>query len=310
MPDISVIMCTYNRSAILARSLQQMCAMDFTGVSVEIIVADNNSTDNTREVVDGFRQRLPIQYCFEPVQGQNAARNAALRVAAGDLLLFTDDDILVNEDWLREWSRGVGRWPKHDLFGGAILPEWPGEVPGYLADLPFRDMAYCILDPQQEEGPFAKDGPWSGNLGIRHTVFRQQGCRFNQEVGPRPGDYIMGSESELLLRLKKAGHVPIFLPRVGVRHVISESQLTPQWLYGRSFRYGRAMWYHAPVENGPRMLGVPRYLLRYLIEALWARFKCVLRGDRNGRIHETVRYWMVRGHLHQARQSRSEGQRA
>ena len=92
--SVSVIVCTYNRCGTLAATLESAAALRIpAGVSWELLVVDNNSTDGTREVVLGFAGRLPVRYLYEPRQGKTLALNRALAEAQGDLLLFTDDDV-------------------------------------------------------------------------------------------------------------------------------------------------------------------------------------------------------------------------
>jgi len=303
---ISVLIATYNRADVLQRTLTAMSALEMEAIPAELIVVDNNSTDHTKAIIEQFGNRLPIQYCFEPKQGKNAAVNRAVELAQGELLIFTDDDVLVEPDWLVRWSEGVDRWPTYDVFGGSILPEWPGEVPEYIFSLPSYEMTYCVLDAKQDEGLFAEGRPFGPNLGIRSRIFKEEEFRFNETVGPSPGNYIMGSEAELLKRLETAGRQAVYLPQVGVRHIIRADQLTPKWLYGRAFRYGRSLRYHSRNENEKKLFGLPRYLLNFLATTMLKRCKYLLRCNRTGYVKEGVKYWMIRGQLHQARINRAK----
>jgi len=300
-PTISILIATYNRAEVLRRTLGAMCALDQTQAAVEIIIADNNSSDHTKEVIESFQGRLILKYCFEKRRGKNIALNQALELATGELYLFIDDDILVGTDWITEWVQGTARWPNHNMFGGPILPEFPDTVPEYIRTLPFFESAFCILEPDQDEGPFHKGRPWGGNLGIRRHIFEPEGFRFNENIGPSKGNYIMGSESELLKRLEASGQEAVYLPRIGVRHIISSMQLTPQWLYGRAYRYGRSLGYGSRDEKVNTLFGYPRYLLGYLATTILKRFKHRILGSRADLFREGVNYWMIRGQLRQAR---------
>jgi glycosyltransferase involved in cell wall biosynthesis len=305
-PTISVLIATYNRAEVLRRTLESMCALDQTQASAEIIVADNNSTDNTKEVIESFRNHLPVKYCFERKQGKNAALNQAVELARGKLFIFTDDDVLVDPDWLVEWAEGVARWPNYDVFGGPILPNWPCALPDHIHSIPFYEMTFCVLDPKQEEGPFVTGRPFGPNLGIRRHIFESEGFRYNEKVGPSKGNYIMGSESELLKRLETAGHKAIYLPRIGVQHIIRAEQLTTKWLYARAYRYGRSLRYGSRDENVNTVCGYPRYLLGYLATTILKRCKHLAMVNRTGFFREGINYWMIRGQLRQARIDRTE----
>src|SRR5687768_2828620 len=97
--NISILIATHNRAKILRRTMKAMEALVRAGVSVEWVIVDNNSSDETRLVVESFRERLPLRYLFEPRPGKNYALNKALsEVELGDVVVFTDDDVTPNPD--------------------------------------------------------------------------------------------------------------------------------------------------------------------------------------------------------------------
>jgi glycosyltransferase involved in cell wall biosynthesis len=93
--NITVIFSTFNRSAYLSKTLEAMTELDSVGINVQFAVVDNNSTDETSQVIDSFADRLPLVHLFEPRPGKNCALNHALdSVEMGDIVVFTDDDIV------------------------------------------------------------------------------------------------------------------------------------------------------------------------------------------------------------------------
>ena len=118
---ITLILCTYNRCRSLAQALESAAALRLPKpIEWEVLVVDNNSSDQTRHVVEDFRRRYPgrFRYLFEPQQGLSYARNAGVRQAKGDILAFTDDDVTVEPTWLQnltaclhdgEWAGAGGR---------------------------------------------------------------------------------------------------------------------------------------------------------------------------------------------------------
>ena len=82
--DVSIIICTYNRSALLANMLESLSKVRVpAGTRCELILVDNNSTDDTREAIESYSNRLPIIRRFEPVQGHAQSRNSAIEAATG-----------------------------------------------------------------------------------------------------------------------------------------------------------------------------------------------------------------------------------
>ncbi len=101
VPKITAIVCTRNRVESLCNALNAMISQALEGVEFDLIVVDNGSTDNTKQVVENFQSRasFPISYYFEPIVGLSQARNRGLEHATGDILAFTDDDCYVSPHW-------------------------------------------------------------------------------------------------------------------------------------------------------------------------------------------------------------------
>src|SRR5512134_131488 len=104
--DLTVAICTWNRGELLRKTLEQMTELVVPpGVTWELLVVNNNSTDHTDAVAAGFRRRLPLRYLVEPTPGKSNACNLAVREARGDYILWTDDDVLVSPQWLAAYCR-------------------------------------------------------------------------------------------------------------------------------------------------------------------------------------------------------------
>ena len=101
MPLITVAICTFNRAAVLRRTLEHMRAMEVPSpFEWELLVVDNKSTDNTPQVLNEMAGRLPVRMLRELKTGQSYARNLILREARGQWIVWTDDDALVDARWL------------------------------------------------------------------------------------------------------------------------------------------------------------------------------------------------------------------
>ena len=123
---ITVVICTWNRCELLRQTLEQMTRLVIPPrVRWSVVVVDNNSTDDTATVIESFGGCLPIRRVFEPTPGQSHARNAGLREAEGDFILWTDDDVLLNSDWLVAFFEATERHPEGAVFGGPCEPWFP-----------------------------------------------------------------------------------------------------------------------------------------------------------------------------------------
>ena len=102
---VSIIIPTYNRSSYIVQTLNSFINQDIGLESYEIIICDNNSTDETEFVVKNFinlNSSHKIYYIKESRQGVHFARNTASKFAKGDFLYFTDDDMIANSTTLSE----------------------------------------------------------------------------------------------------------------------------------------------------------------------------------------------------------------
>ena len=268
-PDVSVIITTRNRAAILGRTLESLEKQDLSGVEWEIIVVDNDSSDDTLSQLEVWKERLPLIPRHEKKLGQNAARNNGLQIAQGGFFVFSDDDILFPTHWLKDIYSASQRWPDYAIFGGPIEPLFPEGTPDWMIDHPYASYAYGAFCPDYPEGPVEGNTvPFSGSLGIRARAL--EGMSFSEAVGPQEGkNYIMGSETELLRRLQSKGEKFCFVPTAKVQHIIREDQIQMGWLFRRHFKAARSQVYHSPDKDftSARLWGVPRHLWRQLVIA-------------------------------------------
>lgn len=268
--DVSVILATYRRPESLAETLESLTHLRVGNIEHEIIVVDNDDGEEVAALVRSFANRLPVRFLVEPAQGKNRALMKGLGHAAGELLVFTDDDVIVSADWLTELVAGASRNPEASFFGGRILPRFPPGFQEWLASLDFDHWftrsAYVVADWDYADGERIDPREvWGPNMAVRRRVF-EAGISFDPTIGPQGGDYVMGSETEFLLRVQAAGFDGVYLPRAVVHHIIRPEQMSTEWLLGRAYRMGRGHAVRRAASTAPRILGVPRYLFRQYLE--------------------------------------------
>ena len=302
--DLSVLLSTYRRSHLLGRTLTSFCSLNIPDCEWEIVLIDNAGDQRTKQVADEFSVKLPLKVLLETYPGKNNALNKAIPEAQGDILVFTDDDIIADPNWLIEVFLGAKRWPHHYVFGGRIIPKWPHSQ-GKSAEHAFLRHAFAIADWDIPEGLYCAGKVFGPNMAVRASIFKD-GWRFNPGIGPDgTTNYITGSETELTRRLEKAGFKAVYLPRAVVFHQITLEQMNIKWLYGRTFRKGRWDAYKKGTANVSVICGIPRCLIR---EVWWAYvlFKISeISGDERLRDERGLAYWYKRGMIYQYRKQRS-----
>lgn len=264
VPDISVLIPTYNRALILRETLEGMCKVERANLAAEFVVIDNNSGDNTKEVVESFIGRLPLRYLFEPRPGKHCALNCALdTVALGQIVVLTDDDITPAAGWLQAIRECTQRWPDHKVFGGGSKVVWPGgEAPGW-ACLPGRStmgLGYGDHFPFERECPYPPGSgrPPGANYWIRREIF-DSGRRYDESVGPHPTIERRGTEMSMLLKLKMEGYEIIYCPDAWIKHRLQEELTEP----GKIRRKAWANGLQFPKTTGlykPDLLGKHPYI--------------------------------------------------
>ena len=298
--DVSVLIPTYRRPALLERTLQGLRALHPPAFAYEILVIDNAGDGETQRVLDASAGPLPIRRLTETRASKNRALRRGLEAAAGDLLVFTDDDVVADPDWLAQVAEGARRWPDHAVFGGRVLPMWPpGGTPAFRHA--FFDHAYAIADWAQPEGPYPASRVFGPNMAIRANVFRA-GWSFDPAIGPNGTDnYVPGSETDLTMRLERAGFPAVYLPQALVLHQIRPEQLELAWLFKRAFRKGREDLRRWGAPAGPRLGGVPVSLLAARARAAAWRLAARASRDPAVRFDRAVADWKLRGMIYQCR---------
>lgn len=302
--NISIIFSTYNRNNILEKTLNSFLSLDTHNLDWEIIAVDNAGNVETKKVIESFYATLPITYLVETKPGKNSALNRAIPYAKGELIIFTDDDIIAEPDWLKEMWEGAKRWPDCMIFGGRILPIYPTDTTPLNIDHPFLRAALAIADWNIDEG-FQEGRYLCGpNMSIRSNIFKD-GWRFNEKVGPQGSNYIVGSETEFAIRLENAGYKILFLPLALVYHQIRPEQLQLKWFFQRAFKSGRSAAFKNKNTKAITWFGIPRYLIKETIMSYFAYKVSIFSKNENVLFDCGVRYWSNKGMIYQFYKNRS-----
>jgi len=263
---LTVLMATYNGARTLPYVLNAYCQLESPEGGWKLAIVDNGSTDQTKEIISSFSQRLPLAYRHESRRGKSVALNTGLSSVWGDLVVFTDDDVLPQPNWLRQIRSAADSQFSFSIFGGPILPKWEFPPEDWILEwVPLSPM-FAILYPA-EEGPINPRLIFGPNMAVRANIF-QNGNRFDETLGPKGPHYAMGEETEFNLRLAKAGFKAWHCKGAIVYHMIRASQMTQDWVLGRAIHHGRAQ-YRREMRESPQspasLLGIPWSLLSQIL---------------------------------------------
>lgn len=242
VPRVSVVISSYNRSASVVHAVASLAAQR-TPLPFEVIVVDNNSTDDTRAAVNRAIARfatIPVRYAFEPRQGVSHGRNRGIAEARAPIVAFTDDDVEVRDDWVQTIAEALDAHPEIDCVGGPVLPRWTVPPPPWLTRRHWAPLALVEYGPDplyiDAERPLCL---LTANVAYRRATLDRIGY-FSPEF-PRCQDH------ELLLRLWRHGGRCLYLPSLVVESEVPESRMT--WSYHRTW-HTRHGYYCARMGDG------------------------------------------------------------
>jgi glucosyl-dolichyl phosphate glucuronosyltransferase len=295
---VTVAICTYNRAALLRQTLEGVTRQDAPGAQVEILVVDNNSRDDTAAVVASFGSApIPPRRMVEARQGANFARNRAVSEARGDIIVFADDDILVDSTWLRELiapfeqdgTRRIG------AVAGEVVPVFPDGCPAWVAGFhgpqAFRSDAGPIEPPRV---------PMSANLAFRRDVLLQLGA-FDTSLTREGGALFSADENVIMRKLRAAGYDAWFAPAAAVRHQLPGSRVTFRYVAKHAFGSGRSRVVDRATQPGATRYLLARFPANLLKAAGFgaAALLCSLGLQTDAAKKAAVRAWRSCGYLYQ-----------
>ena len=267
-PEISIVVSTYNRSRMLAGTVDSILGQS-GNTPFELIVVDNNSADDTARVAQEYARRTPIvRYVFEPKQGVSHGRNAGIAAAESDLLAFTDDDVVVDPDWVDRMKMVFASKPDHGCVGGKVLPRWPSNPPTWLTPRHWSPLALLDYGDAQTIDSANRRCLITANMGIRRSVFDQVGY-FSPEYQKSIGLTCSCEDREIQERYWAAGGRCWFDPSVVVHADIQPERLGKSYHRRWHFAHGQfhAMMRDPETERSRfKLLGVPSHIYRRLAE--------------------------------------------
>lgn len=274
--DASIVVCTYNRADSLQETLEALGRLEVpSGLEHEIIVVDNNSRDHTRQVVETIQARLPfVRYEFEGQQGLSHARNRGIQSASGKTILFTDDDVLPEPDWLTETLDGMERH-QADACGGFIAPIFETPAPHWLTDRFYGFLA--VRNDRSDDYPIetASQAPFGANMAFRRSVFERVGL-FDTSRGRKGNVLASGEDGEMFERILGAGLKAVFLGRSRVHHKVESYRLTKRYFRKWRLQTSRNIAVSRGVPGERRVFNIPLFLIpqfvRAVARALTAKF--------------------------------------
>lgn len=265
-PDISVIICTYNRCNYLELALRSLENQNFERSAFEIIIIDAGSTDNTLQTIKTYSEIMSIQFIESLHSGLSDARNTGIKKASGKIVAFLDDDAIADPDWLRqilgcfhlsrEWTYACGG--KSLLICDTSLPSWlNSEMLIYLGQFDFGNIGF-VMDTGEQN-------PAGLNMAFKNEIFKRIGY-FNPNLGRKGGNLLSNEEVDFFHKMRKEGYKIWYNPKMLVYHHVTNDRLSKRYIINRFYWQGRSDAVMNAENSGIPMNGITeilRIILRF-----------------------------------------------
>ena len=272
---ISVIICTYNRYESLKETLDSLKTLeDCKYFDYEIIIVDNNSNDKTKDVVYSCMPEFfgRLKYVFEQKQGLSYARNKGIEEANGEIIVFTDDDVIVDKKWL---TNIVNCFKKYncDGVGGRIIPLYPEKVPQWIKDykhllcgpIVAHDYGECDkIYGKEKMNPFV-----GASMAYKKEIFAECGL-FNADLGVGKG--MLGEDTDFFWRVLENNRVLYYCGEAMLFHKVDLNRVNIFYISNYFLKMGCSLLtieYDQIVnEKVIYYFGIPRFFIKSLLANL------------------------------------------
>jgi glycosyltransferase involved in cell wall biosynthesis len=226
--SIDLVICTYNNAALLDATLGAVSRQRVPeGADWQVLVVDNNCTDETPEVLERHRSaaRIRLRAVVEPRQGLTPARVRGVKETRGEWVAFVDDDCLLEEGWVEQAARFAAEHAECGAFGGQVIPRWEVTPPPYVLK---RRYAYAC----KYHGETPHRRPWLAGAGlvVRREALAECGWLDRQYLEDRAGGRLVsGGDMEITLRVG-ARYELWYNPACRLRHVIPARRMSREYV--------------------------------------------------------------------------------
>lgn len=237
---LSVIICTYNRERFLGDTLESVAAQPVPKNLVEIVVIDNNSTDSTPTLVQSFIDLHPdskVVYVVEMNQGHTYARNRGIAESSGEILLFLDDDVLLDSNYFANLMRHYELDENLSASGGRVIVQYEHQRPKWMSRYLEPMLGHHDFGTSKITYP-SNRYPVGCSMAFRASTFKKTGV-FNPDLGRRGTALGGNDEKDMLFRVREAGLTINYLPDVILKHRIDDRRLTPDYVTRQAIGVGQ-----------------------------------------------------------------------
>lgn len=297
MPLISHIICTYNRAAYLPKALKALAHQNYPDYNdFEVVIINNNSTDDTQSIVEDFIRRYPnvmVVYAHEEKQGLSNARNKAIEVSNAEWLAFLDDDAYVDADYTLNLVNFIKSNPNIKAIGGPILLDFESPKPSWYTH--YLGSLFGYFKPYKTSRFFTKNFyPRGSNMIFHRTLFEKYG-NFNPNLG-RIGRNMMGSEEkDMFQRIYEGNEQVFYLHTAIINHLVPDFRTELDFVKKQSIGVGRSEHVRIMQSNSGVFSKIISEWMKWGVSFLLILFYMLQLKPEKGIMLIKFRYWVLKG---------------
>lgn len=295
---VSAVICSYNRARFIISAVDSIFNQDFDKSRYEVIVVDNNSTDNTIKLLEEYKNAHPdyhFRYYTELNQGVAYTRNRCAKEATGEIVAYLDDDSVAQPGWLTDTVNFFDAHPKVYSTGGKIVPQFLTGIPDWYSKYFFGLVGNFDQGPNEKRLTGARY-PCGANMAFRKKVFDEIGY-FNTELGRKGMGLLANEEKDIYLRILGANHEVWYLPYVKVLHNVESNKFDKNYVRRHSMGIGGGERLRLKGNSMALMMKFVEYFLKWGYAVVYG-IGFLFKGQFSKFVMlERFRWWVIMGFL-------------
>ena len=295
---ISAVICSYNRARFIIQAVESLFGQDYDRRLYEVIVVDNNSTDNTVALLEEYKTAHPgynFRYYVEHNQGVAFTRTRCAKEAKGEIVAYLDDDSTAQPGWLSSIADFFDKHPDTYSTGGKIIPKFLTGIPDWYSKYFFGLVGNFDQGPKVKQLTGARY-PCGANMAFRKKVFEEIGY-FNTDLGRKGAGLLANEEKDIYLRILAHHHTVYYLPHVAVLHSVEANKFDKAYVERHSKGIGGGERLRLKGQSMALFIKFVEYFAKwgyavvygigFLLKGQWSKFIML----------ERFRWWVIMGFL-------------
>jgi glycosyltransferase involved in cell wall biosynthesis len=258
---ISVILASHNGQNVLPLTLDAFVLLEQPQQGVEFIIVDNASTDRTTDVIETYLEKLTLKNFKENRKGKAFAIHKGISESSGELIIFTDDDVVPQKDWLIEYEKLANENAEYAFFLGQIRPYWLKKPPAWLVDLTNIGRSCGCTSIDTKDGEISFHAAKGANMAVHRELLEK--ISFRTDLWIAGVNQVGGEDTDFAKKAVELGFHPLFSSKIKILHIVKPHEMTVVSIWKRYVRIGRSM---AAVDSvrkhhGALWFGYPRWVV-------------------------------------------------